>query len=317
MSSKHRTNQFSNLDLNINNYSLPELYNLFQINPAEELTEEVIKKAKRIVLFTHPDKSGLSADYFRFFSKAYNLLLEIYQAKKNMKRNETLSKQKQVYSDDISTYSNEIHESIKEHKDKTTGKYSKDFYDRFNASFEQVNREILPENDGRGYAEWMKKQDDPFENLENHKSMYEQRKNELREKYALINTTPVALGSMGGCSLWEDTQDFTSDMFSSSGGGLGFTDLKKSYTETIIPVGEEEFQNRQKYRTVDEYIQERQGLFSNGDPFKNMDHAKMLRQQEMEESKMSEYRIYELSKQLEESKAKNQTFARMFYKISN
>jgi hypothetical protein len=313
MSSKHRTNNFTNLDLNINNYSLPDLYKLFHINPGEELTEEVIKKAKRIVLFTHPDKSGLPADYFRFFSKAFNLLSEIYQTHKHLKRNETLSKQKQVYTDDISTYNNEIHETIKEYKDSSISKFSKDF----NARFEEVNREILPENDGRGYSDWMKTQDDPFENLENHKSMYEQRKNELREKYALINTTPTALGSIGGCSLWEDTQDFTSDTFSSSGGGLGFTDLKKSYTETIIPVGEEEFQNKQKYRSVDEYIQERQGLFSKGDPFKNIDHSNILRQQEREEAKMSEYRTYELAKQLEESKAKNQAFSRMFYKISN
>ena len=40
-----------------------------------------LRRAKKIVLATHPDKSKLDKEYFLFFSKAYKVLLEIYQFK--------------------------------------------------------------------------------------------------------------------------------------------------------------------------------------------------------------------------------------------
>ena len=72
------------LDLNIHNYDLNDLINLFRL--PFHFKEEHLKEAKKIVLKTHPDKSGLDKEYFLFFSQlAYlpqsflnnNLLVEI------------------------------------------------------------------------------------------------------------------------------------------------------------------------------------------------------------------------------------------------
>lgn len=47
------------------------------------------------------------------------------------------------------------------------------------------------------------------------------------------------------------------------------------------------------------------------------EHERMLSNREEEERKMSDYRAYELARQLEDSEAKNKMFASQFYKILN
>ena len=55
------------IDLNIENYSLNEILQLFKLD--YNFGEMELKKAKRIVLQTHPDKSKLSKEYFVFTLK--------------------------------------------------------------------------------------------------------------------------------------------------------------------------------------------------------------------------------------------------------
>ena len=62
------------LDLDINNYELNDILNLFQI--PSDFTEEQLKQCKKAVLKTHPDKSGLDKEVFLFFSKAYKVLIK-------------------------------------------------------------------------------------------------------------------------------------------------------------------------------------------------------------------------------------------------
>ena len=68
-----------NTDLNIENYNLDDILDLFKLDI--NYGYEELKKAKKIVLLTHPDKSGLSSDVFLFFSKAYKTLYYIYNLK--------------------------------------------------------------------------------------------------------------------------------------------------------------------------------------------------------------------------------------------
>ena len=69
----------SDLDLNIDNYDLEDILKLFSIQ--KNFTEQDLHKAKKIVLMTHPDKSRLPPDYFRFYTKAYKKLYFIWQFK--------------------------------------------------------------------------------------------------------------------------------------------------------------------------------------------------------------------------------------------
>jgi len=65
-----------NFDLDIDNYDLVDILNLFKLD--YEFDRDNMKKAKAIALKTHPDKSGLNKEFFLFYMKAYKMLEAIY-----------------------------------------------------------------------------------------------------------------------------------------------------------------------------------------------------------------------------------------------
>ena len=133
-----------NLDLDLEHYSLSDLYHLFNI-PNGSLNEPNLKNAKQIVLKMHPDKSKLDSKYFLFFSKAYKRLYSIYEF-----QNKSMSK---TYKDqDFFDESNRnvldvMFEKNKEFKD------PKNFNSWFNDSFEKHRMENPIE---QGYGDWLK-----------------------------------------------------------------------------------------------------------------------------------------------------------------
>lgn len=313
--SKHRkqaaqSTPTTELDFDLANYTLDDLYKLFQLPPHMPLNAETLKRARRILVFTHPDKSGLPPHYFTFFTKAYGILEEMEGITNNIK-----TKRQDTYVDDINTYSNEIHATIKEAHLETNSTHKRtSLMKEFNTRFEEINRDMLPQNDIRGYSDWMK-HENPEENTENHRELYAKRKQEMRDQYALSTHkihTPTFYCSTGGSSLLDQSDDFTSGLFDN----MQYTDLKKSYTETIIPVGEEDFQQMPTYSTVEQYQRARNN-FNAKDPAVYRDHHTILNTQQEEERRMSNYRAYELARQLEQSEQKNKAFLSQFHKILN
>ena len=73
-----------NHNLDIAMYSLRELLNLFDID-TYDITREQMVAAKKKVLRTHPDKSRLPSEYFLFYKKAFEVVLNFYndQTKQN------------------------------------------------------------------------------------------------------------------------------------------------------------------------------------------------------------------------------------------
>jgi hypothetical protein len=309
--SKHRTHnkQEIELDFDLKNYNLDDLYKLFKLDPNAPLNADTLRAAKRILVYTHPDKSGLPPHYFQFFSKAYMMLAEMEGITNNIKKRERTDK----YVDDINNYSNEIHNSIKEtHANTNAANKRTTIMKEFNARFEEINRDMLPQNDIRGYDKWLR-HENPEENIQNHKELYTKRKQELREQYALSTNKiqPPSFYSSSGSSLLDQSNDYTSGVFDT----MHYTDLKKSYTETIIPVSEDDYNQMPSYSNIDEYKRARE--FNTKNPNLYKDHENILMSQEEEERKMSNYRAYELARQLEASEEKNRMFASQFYKILN
>jgi hypothetical protein len=64
------------LDLDIDNYNLPDILALFNLPTL--FNEDDLRRAKLAVLKTHPDKSKLPKEYFLFFTKAYRIVHQIY-----------------------------------------------------------------------------------------------------------------------------------------------------------------------------------------------------------------------------------------------
>tara|TARA_B100000401_G_scaffold70990_1_gene43293 strand:+ start:7550 stop:8362 length:813 start_codon:yes stop_codon:yes gene_type:complete len=68
----------SKLDLNIQNYDVEDIMNLFHIE-SYPITYEDLKNAKKIALKTHPDKCNLDKSVYLFFVKALETLVYIYE----------------------------------------------------------------------------------------------------------------------------------------------------------------------------------------------------------------------------------------------
>ena len=69
-----------NHNLNIQNYTLDEIFGLFHIPPRSIFTAEDLKGMKRQVLYTHPDKSKFPPEYFIFYKKAFEVMVQYYEA---------------------------------------------------------------------------------------------------------------------------------------------------------------------------------------------------------------------------------------------
>ena len=86
----------NSLDLDLDHYSLEDLYHLFNIG-SNTLSEDSLKSAKQIVLKMHPDKSRLDSKYFLFFSKAYKRLYGIYEFQNKSTNKKSRGKDEDYY----------------------------------------------------------------------------------------------------------------------------------------------------------------------------------------------------------------------------
>jgi len=132
------------LDLDLDNYELNDIYHLFHI---KELNEDALREAKKIVLKTHPDKSKLDSSIFLFYSKAYKRLYEIYDF-----QNKSANK-KQV---DTNDYKYKDNARILETK---FGNNTKQFNRWFNDQFIKYQGN----EDNPGYGDWLKSDDGLYE----------------------------------------------------------------------------------------------------------------------------------------------------------
>ena len=132
-------------DLDIDNYGLEDILNLFHIDYTFD--KESMKKAKTMALKTHPDKSKLNKDFFLFFMKAYKMLEAIYEYR--CKKEQCAKKQE---------YTTEVNTENKELLKKLDGKSAKEFNKWFNAMFEKVR--VKDEDLDTGYGSWFKSNED-------------------------------------------------------------------------------------------------------------------------------------------------------------
>lgn len=240
------------IDLNVDSYSREELYKLFGFNTSIILTEECMKEAKKVVLKTHPDKSRLDNRYFIFYSEAYKKLMSIYEfqnknANKKLDTNSYYDKQNAGLLDNMFLQNKNLKES---------GNFNQWFNDQF-------DKHKLEDANEHGYDKWLKSDEDIVFTPQNINKDNIGREMEKRKKELSALTPYTGVGdlftrsSAGGSSLMEYNGNFSSNaLFSSE--GIGYTDLKQAYAESVIPVSEEDFHKMKQYRNVDEYKRQRE-----------------------------------------------------------
>lgn len=97
---------------------------------------------------------------------------------------------------------------------------------------------------------------------------------------------------------------YSSDLFSS----LPYEDLKKAHTETVIPVTMDDYYNKQKFNTVDEYKQARTIQDISTPLLSEQQSMEYLKNRENLQGKEANERAYKMAKQYEEVERKNKEF---------
>jgi len=293
------------IDLNIINYDLKDLLNLFKLKYNFDKTD--LKKAKEMALRTHPDKSKLKKEIFIFFLEAYKRLVEIYKFR--IKRNRNMhDAEYSTEMGDITTVGDKL--LLK----KLHGKSVKDFNIWFNDKFEKTKMGDV-END-MGYGDWFGGEiEDSGEvtSLNDFGKYFNKQKNRQR---AIVKHNGVSELSINdnGYNLNRDgngQSQYSSHIFSK----LQYEDLKKAHSETVVPVTMEDFENREKYRNVDELnrIRKNQDISAiSKDESKTILHDRKLKEDEL-----AAITAFNLLKQTEEAEKSNKEWWKYLKQLDN
>lgn len=279
----------NSLDLDLDHYSLDDLFHLFNI-PDGNLNEETLKAAKQIVLKIHPDKSHLDAKYFIFFSKSYKRLFSIYEFQNKSTKKQY--KDEDLFDESNKNILNNMFEKNKELKE------PKNFNSWFNEAFEKHRLENPME---QGYGDWLKS-DEGFisvnENVTkgNMNEVFEQKKKQIQALTVYNGVTDMFSSTFGG-SLLDDGRDFSTDVY---------TDLRQAHTETLIPVTIDDYNKIQKFNNVSEYKAHRERV--DVTPLTKQEAERKLLQQQQQHDQHSAALAFKYAKEAEKAKAKENGF---------
>ena len=289
------------VDLDINNYDLEDILNLFKLN--YNFNSNDLKKAKIMALKTHPDKSNLDKKYFLFFSEAYNIVLKIYKFRH--KRQQKVKNIDYVKEDMEERDKNELVKKLKNFKTVN------DFNNWFNDVFDKVKLS----NDDRdgGYGDWLNSEEDLDKDVAKNVSEFGEifkRKKETSKtlvKYNGIRDMYVNSGS----NLTNDRPDlYQSDVFSK----LKYEDVKQAHTVTVVPVTEDDIDWSKKNESLESYKRSRKELDG---PSSLEQSKKYLNEKKIREERVNTSRAYNLYKQDEEIEKSNNKFWSYLKQLGN
>ena len=295
----------SDLDLNLDNYSLVELLNLFHLK--KNYNDNDLKKAKLMALKTHPDKSGLDEKIFIFFKNAYDRIEKIYKFRQRNNQN--------MYNAEYNDTLGDITDpGERELLKKVHGKSVKDFNSWFNEMYDShVKSKDLEK--GRGYNDWFRSKDDEEENenvsLNDFGNYFNDRKK--RQKALVIHegVQDMYMNSGGSNLNSNNVQSYSSGMFSK----LPYEDLKKAHTETVVPVTKEDYENRKKYNNVNELRQYRKS--QNVEAYSEEQSKMLLNKKKEMESEMAVHTAYNLMKESEAAEKSNKSWWKSLKQLRN
>lgn len=283
------------LDLNIENYELTDLLSLFKID--FEFNAEDLKRVKKTVMQTHPDKSGLDKKYFLFFTSAYKIVFSIHEFRHKSSANQ--STEYTVEKDE------EKELLLKKLKNKPN------FNKLFNELFEK--HKITDEETANGYGDWMKSDenmDSRTTTMSQMNATFEQKKREVKELVP-FQEIEEAGGTVSHFDLTRDKPTYYSSAVFSN---LQYEDLKKAHVESVIPVTQEDYLSRPKFKSVLE-MQEHPD-YKDTTPLSLSQANDYLKQRESFQAKNDVQRAYKLAKQDEVARKANQGWMSGFKQLT-
>jgi len=263
-----------NLDLNIENYSLKDILNLFNLD--FDFTFQELKQGFKIVAKLHPDKCNLPIKYFLFFKKAYSILLQIHKVR---------AKQ--------DTYREEFHKKDQELLCKKLSK-SENFNKIFNSLFEETVGTVI--EDKEGYNNWLKS-DEGIMDQEEVKNI-----NELHMK---INAQKRKMNQIVEIN---QIKEFNANLDSYSGdifGKLKYNDVKDAHEKSVIPITEDML-DRNRATNINQLQQQRKN--QNTKPLSKEESQRLLNNTKKQEDVQDMHKMYNLIKEDEKNKEINKSW---------
>jgi len=286
------------MDLDITNYDYDDILKLFKLS--NQFTIEDLKKAKKQVLSSHPDKSGLDKSYFLFFSSAYKILFNIYNFREKHSSTTNLNN----YNENYNAHKDEFNALLIQKV--TSNKSSAQFNTWFNEQFESFK--ITNDYDANGYGDWLTSKDEN-NNEENAKckdlnslhKIIEEKKQIARTQNLVIKKDVCEFNNTNYCDLTNSKpEDYSSGLFSK----FQYEDLKKAHNESLIPVTNEDITNN--YSSLEDIRTKRASQVLA--PLKHDEAKSYLNKSKEDENNISASRAYSLFKQDELNKQKNDKF---------
>lgn len=251
-------------NLDLQSYSLYEILALFEMTP-DTVCLGTIQKAKRRVLFMHPDKSKLPAQYFLFYKQALDIIVRMYENQMKVEKSMHLDESAKVYSP------MEVSDISKKQMEKTMKQISPEqFHNKFNTLFEEhhggtaakieANREknawfssTVKDPHHDVFVQNSSEMNNQFENMRAHT------RQQGLVRYAGVVPVGMASGT-NGRGLYDDQEDddpnsasqeyISTDPFSK----LKFDDLRKVHKDqTIFMVSEQDMEQIPQYHSVQQY----------------------------------------------------------------
>ena len=291
-------------NLDINNYSLEEIFGLFDLT--YDLTEESMRAAKKKVLMIHPDKSRLPPSYFHFYREAYEIVLNIYKQKT---RSSTGSKGHETVYQPIHQA-----ESLPQEMTEAKGAFNNKFNDLY-------DKNMVRKADTSRY-DWFRQSDSVYDDFSqkqvNPKNMGSELE-AIKQKQAAIQVyrgvQEMNASGQSGTSYFEEddgAEYVSSDVFSK----LKFDDLRKVHKDqTVFAVSESDLNKRVQYKSVDQFVRDRDG--GNQAPLSKIEAAQLLERQQKEKEQLimnKQHRDFMLQKEYE---SKQQAVRAAFLQLRN
>jgi hypothetical protein len=242
-------------NLNIHMYNLQEILGLFDLTYA--ITIDDLKRAKKKVLMLHPDKSRLSPDYFLFYKKAFDIILQLYE--NNNKQNQTINSETVKYKPLENTLNNAAKNKVKT----VIGEMDKS---DFNNTFNQLFNDNMVKKPSQTRNDWFSKEEpiyniDPNVSTKNMGAVLDTIKQKNAELIKYNGIQELYVNSNSGSRLYDENEDedaediyISTDPFSK----LKFDDLRKVHKDqTVFAVSERDINKVQQYSSVDHFMRER------------------------------------------------------------
>jgi hypothetical protein len=297
------------ISLNIDEYELIDLLNLFKLD--FDFNEQDLKKVKKTVLQTHPDKSPhLSKEYFLFFSEAYKIIYSVYQFRYkstngNSNANCNSNANGLVYNVEKDDQKEALLSKLKEQSN---------FNELFNGLFEKYK--LNDSGVDAGYGDWLKSDEDIDTRSTTLTGMNESFQTKKKEVQSLVKIDKIEeTGSNNSVDMYDLTGDkpeyYSSGLFSN----LAYEDLKKAHVESVIPVTHEDYLRRTKYCSVDEL--QRSSDYQDATPLSLAQSKVFLKQQQYSDNKNDVHRAFKLAKQDEDVRKKNEGWMSHFKTLTH